>query len=560
MSVSIPDFWRVAVESRLLTTEQCQQLADAFDEVKGAARQGNARTLAEWLISENVLTRYQTRILLSGRSGPFVFGEYEVYDSIRDGPLAGMFRAVHTPTSHRVILQFLAGPATEISAQWSLLLERLRTQCDIQHPHLQRSFEVVDMTSFKYLVVEDLRGKPLEAIFVDGTHLSPQEACRIARCAALGLAQLHQTNSVHGGVRPQRLWMEDGGNTKLLRDPLEGMSPIDLTQPDADGGVLTRADYLAPEFLQSGKRPDVLTDIYSLGCTLYHLLAGTPPFPGGDVRQKMSRHANERIQPLEQLDIPQPIAQLVSYMMAKNPAVRYQDASLVAEQLTPMVDASHQKISLPTPAATLTAYESAVQQKQALPAVQPSSIQAVSAALAVPSSGAGQAASTTAGSHVAPTIYGTGAAIKASNSAVRARLNRTKSAQKMMALKIGVGVSAATVLLLFGMILLNSTGGGTDGESGSGDDAAEIETDGSVVPETAPSNAAGQPGAGTNGQSETPASGSGLDNDGSGEGNDIDDAAPEPDQSPPPGESQRNNDLLAFRHSAANNDTLPRVF
>jgi hypothetical protein len=114
--------------------------------------------------------------------------------------------------------------------------------------------------------------------------------------------------------------------------------------------------------------------------------------------------------------------------------------------------------------------------------------------------------------------------------------------------------------LLFGLILLSSVGGGPDRGSGSGGDAAEMETDGSVIPETAPSDATGQPGAGTNGQSETPASGSGLDNDDSGERNETDDANPDPGQSPPPGESQQNNDLLAFRDTAAKNSTLSEVF
>ncbi len=560
MPVSIPDFWELATESGLLTAEQCRQLADGFGEVKGAAKQGNARTLAEWLISKHVLTRYQARILLSGRTGPFAFGEYEIYDSFKDGPLAGMFQAVHTTTSHRVILQFLTGAATETAAQWSLLNQRLLTQCDIQHPHLQRSFEVVDMTSFKFLVVEDLRGKPLEASLTDDTPLSRQEACRIVRCAALGLAQLHQIDSVHGDVCPGRLWIEDGGNVKLLHDPLDGMSPVDLTQPDADGALLSRTDYLAPEFLQPGKRPNVLTDIYALGCTLYHLLTGTPPFPGGDLRQKMNRHASERIQPLEQMDISQPVAQLVNYMMAKNPTVRYQDASLVAEQLTPMVDANRLKIKPPTPAATLTAYETAILQQQAFPGIQTSPIQAAPAAVAVPSPGAGQGVTTTAGSQVAPSVREAGATIKASNSTVSARSNRNKPVQKTMAVKVGVGVGAAVVLLLFGLILLSGAGGGRDGESGSDDDAAEMESDGGAVPEMEPSEAAGQPGAGTNGQSETPASGSAPDNDGSEEGIKIDDRNPVPDQSPPPVESKQNNDLLAFRHSAANNDTLPVGF
>src|SRR5690606_21911251 len=95
------------------------------------------------------------------------------------------------------------------------------------------------------------------------------------------------------------------------------------------------ADYLAPELMQPGRAPDPLSDVYALGCTLYCLLTGNPPFAGGNVQQKMQRHATEPIRPLEAFGIGPPLAQLVPYLMAKNPAVRLQSAAIVAEQLAP---------------------------------------------------------------------------------------------------------------------------------------------------------------------------------------------------------------------------------
>ena len=71
MSISFPDFWKLIIESRLLTADQCQQLSAQYGSVAGTAVQGNAKTLAEWLVSQNVLSRYQAGILLGGRSGPF---------------------------------------------------------------------------------------------------------------------------------------------------------------------------------------------------------------------------------------------------------------------------------------------------------------------------------------------------------------------------------------------------------------------------------------------------------------------------------------------------------
>ena len=110
MSVEIPEFWQLLSESRLLVPEECDELAQAFGGVKGAAKQGNSRTLAEWLIAEGRITRYQSTLLLAGTPGPFFYGEYRVHDRMGEGLLAGRFRATHVPTSHGVILEFISGP------------------------------------------------------------------------------------------------------------------------------------------------------------------------------------------------------------------------------------------------------------------------------------------------------------------------------------------------------------------------------------------------------------------------------------------------------------------
>ena len=364
MAASIPEFWQLLTDSRLVTAEQCQQLMASFGQVKGAVTQGNARTLAEWLISRGVLTRYQTMVLMAGRSGPFLYGDYKLYDRLESGALAGMFRAVHMPTQHPVVLQFLTGPATQDPRQWAALAPQLQVHSAVQHPHLQRCFEVVDLTSYRFLVVEDLRGQSVDQLLLGGQRLAPAEACRIVRCAALALTPLHQRGVAHGDIRPGRLWLEQGGNVKLLREPVNGFAPVFLSQPDAAGSLALRADYLAPEFLQEGKSPDALTDIYALGCTLYELLAGQPPFPGADLRTKMHQHATQPIQPLDAVGVPQALTQVVAYLMAKNPAVRYQHLNQVIAQVSPFVDTSRLNVASPKPPATQAAYERAIQQRQ----------------------------------------------------------------------------------------------------------------------------------------------------------------------------------------------------
>jgi serine/threonine-protein kinase len=358
MAVSLSDFWKLAVDSRLLTGEQCRQLSAGFQDVKGALQ---SSTLAEWLISRNVLTRYEATVLLAGRAGPFFYGDYRVFDHVSSGPPAGTFRAVHVPTGHPVMLQFLSGSATQEAA----LAATLRAAEDIRHPHLQRLHTLADTGAYRFLVFEDLAGRTLDQQLAAHRRLPPAEACRIVRCAAIALAHLHQHQTVHGDLRPAQLWLDGNGHVKVVRDPAGGPTPVPWTQPELAACLVARADYAAPELAQPGRRPDAASDLYALGCTLYHLLSGQPPFPGGDLAQKLSRHAAQPIPALEPFGVPTAVAQIVNGLLAKNPTVRPPHAAHVISQLTPLVAPAQWNTRPPLPPPTLAAWEQALRQRRA---------------------------------------------------------------------------------------------------------------------------------------------------------------------------------------------------
>lgn len=363
MSLSIVDFWKLVRQSKLLSGEQCQKFHSEF--ARNPSGENSGPALADWLVGKNVISRYQAKVLLAGQPGPFEYGEYRVYDRIESGRLGGWFRAVHAPTAHPVLLQFQAGPAAQDAAAWSAIVAEVDIAAAIASPYLQQWHEAANLGTFKFLVSEDLRGGTLEERLASG-RIPPPEAARLGMMAALALVQMHAAGRMHGDLRPGNLWLtplpNHPGHHKVLRDPTGAMASA-LFNP-AEPNAAMRADYLAPEFLHHGKLPDVLTDLYALGCTLYHLLTGAPPFAGGTAEQKLARHAAEPIRPLEHFGVPQPLAQLVTYLMAKNPAVRYQQAAVVAEQLMPFVDPAMLHLPIPTPAASLAAYENMLRAKR----------------------------------------------------------------------------------------------------------------------------------------------------------------------------------------------------
>jgi serine/threonine protein kinase len=360
VNITIQDFWRLLGESRLLSQAQVQRLANDFAQLKHKS-QPTPRTLAQWLMDHRAISKYQATVLLAGRPGPFFYGEYKVYERADKGWLSGCFRAVHHPTKHPVLLRFVSGAVLTEARLWAAASANTSAAAAIVSPYLQRHFEAVDLQKFKFIVSEDVRGTGLDEKTAAG-RVRPAEACRIMRLVALGLTEMHSQGRVCGDLRLATIVREaapNEPNIKLLYLAHQQPGAIDFAQGGASEAIAARADYLAPELLTPGRPPDALADIYALGCTLYALLSETLPFAGGTVEQKLARHLSEPIKPLETFGIPQPLAQLVTYLMAKNPGVRYQSAAVVAEQLGMFVEPAAIRIQPPAEPPTLGAYEAA---------------------------------------------------------------------------------------------------------------------------------------------------------------------------------------------------------
>lgn len=378
MSIAIAEFWKLAVESRLLAPSDCQRLEAAFTGVKGAASQGNAATLGEWLAANGTLSRYQVQTLLARRPGPFIFGDYCVYDRIRskEGRLAGLYRAMHVAAPHPVLLYFLSPEIAGNAEAWQAAAGQIAWACWVGHPFVCECYQLLDVGKFKVVAIENLPGEALGANLTGGVRVAPHDACRLVYQAALGLARLHQLGLVHGEIRPENLWLMPDGNVKLLQvplapEPLRGPRPIDWSTPTTK--LLTAAEYAAPELAQQGHPPDVLTDIYALGATLYHLIAGAPPFPGNDIEAKIVLHASEPVASLAKYGAPPQLDSVIAYLLAKDPSQRYQQAAQVAEALAYFVDPAALN-AMPAVPATLPQFDHWLQQQVRVPGTAPGSI------------------------------------------------------------------------------------------------------------------------------------------------------------------------------------------
>ena len=265
-------------------------------------------------------------MLTAGRPGPFVFGQFVIQEQIDSGRLAPWFRAI--VKDRKCLVVFVAQLSAD-RGQFEAIAERAYWAISVKSPHVSGVLRFDDSQP-PFIAVENLEGQSLRELLAVRP-CSLEEACRIGFQAALGLVALHAQHVSHRGVRPENLWVETSGTTKLLQFPCR-TDPLDT----APLGLLA-VDYLAPELSDEGQAPDELADVYALGCTLYELISGSVPFPGGGVREKIVRHQSEIPRRLDELcpGTPEDVADLVAEMLDKEPKLRCQTASHVAHLLAP---------------------------------------------------------------------------------------------------------------------------------------------------------------------------------------------------------------------------------
>lgn len=355
MSISVADFWRLIAESGLLTAVEIQQAASSIRPEAAS----DLQQVARGLVQSGKLSRYQAKILLAGKPGPFVYGDYVVYDRAEGPRLAGLFRARHLPTNHPVCLMFLAGAALNDPQALARLTPQVAVarQASQGQPRLSGCYQFVDLGKFKFLVVESLKGDTLEAwLTKSSTKLTISAASRIVRSVAQGLVSFHSLGQAHGHIRPANLWLNEDGSAKVLQFPLIS-DPLETKAPPAT--VAAQIDYLAPELATPASLADSRSDVYSLGCLLFTLLAEQPPFAGGERGSKLGRDAQEVAAAIAKLDshVPVPLRQVLTYMLQKDPARRYADASAVADALQAFSGGDPHSTAEPT----LAAYESWLQ-------------------------------------------------------------------------------------------------------------------------------------------------------------------------------------------------------
>lgn len=275
---------------------------------------------------------------------------YRLLGQLGAGGMGTVYKAEHRLMQRVVALKVIRSEFTAKPTAVTRFHHEVRSAARLSHPHIVTAYDAERIGDVHFLVMEFVDGSSLDQFVRQSGPLPVRQACDFIRQAAMGLDAAHQHGMVHRDIKPQNLMVTPDGGIKILDFGLARFaSEHDPALVSGESAGLTAAnvmlgtpDYIAPEQASDARSADTRADVYSLGCTLYFLLAGHPPFPGGSHLEKLSSHIVLTPPPLDELrnGVPAEVLAIIDRMMAKNPDHRYQTPAEVVRDLEPLTVAN----------------------------------------------------------------------------------------------------------------------------------------------------------------------------------------------------------------------------
>jgi serine/threonine protein kinase len=345
MELSVQNVYGLLLRSKLLPVDAARVMFERWQKEAGAASAGPEQ-FSRWMVANRYVTEYQAGLLSRGHADGFFIGEYKILDRLGQGRMAGVYQAVHE-CGQRVAIKVLPPSRARDPHILARFQREARLALRLKHPNIVRSFQVGKDGELYFLVMEYLEGETLEEVLQRRKRLPPAEAVRLVYQVLLGLQHIHEQNLVHRDLKPANLMLVPAGpdttanSTVKILDMGMGRVLFDESAPEAgmgltaEGIVLGTPDYMAPEQAKDARSVDIRADIYSVGCVLYHCLAGQPPFPDTSLIKQVIRHATEPPRPVKELNpaVPDGLQQILNWMLAKDPAQRYPTPDRAAQAL-----------------------------------------------------------------------------------------------------------------------------------------------------------------------------------------------------------------------------------
>jgi WD40 repeat protein/serine/threonine protein kinase len=260
---------------------------------------------------------------------------YRIVKKLGEGGMGAVYQAEDKQLQRFVALKVMKPELAVKSTARERFLREARAAAKLKHDHIVTIYQVGEDGGVPFLAMEYLEGIALDEVLKKDRKLSLAQVLKIGREIALGLAAAHEKGLIHRDVKPGNIWLDSskGGRVKLLDFGLARATSDDV-QLTQEGAIVGTPAYMAPEQAQA-KLIDARSDLFSLGCVLYRLCAGRLPFLGETTMAVLLSLSTDTPPAIRVLNpkVPVPLAELITRLLAKNPAERPSSAQAVVEAI-----------------------------------------------------------------------------------------------------------------------------------------------------------------------------------------------------------------------------------
>jgi serine/threonine-protein kinase len=271
-----------------------------------------------------------------------VLGQYRILERLGSGGMGRVYKAVHPVMERVVALKIISPRLMKESSARARFQREVRHAARLIHPNIVVAYDAAEVEGQYFLVMEYIPGRDLAQLLMRYSRPPVALACEIIRQAALGLQYAHEHGMVHRDIKPANLMVTsarpqpDGATiegwpqpplVKILDFGLARLNAVDGLSLGSgetltvEGCIVGTPEFMAPEQGRDSRLVDTRSDIYSLGCTLYTMLAGRPPFKAASSFEIAVMHLSQPPQPITHYNtaLPPELAGVVHRMLAKQP-------------------------------------------------------------------------------------------------------------------------------------------------------------------------------------------------------------------------------------------------
>lgn len=324
-------------KSRLAEPEVLEKALEAIRSEHAGELPAEPVELAKALQKHKVITRWHCEKLLQGKYKGFFLGKHKLLGHIGSGGMSSVYLAEHTMLHDLRAIKVLPQSRLGKSSYLKRFQQEAKAIASLNHPNVVRAHDIDNQGDTHYIVMEYVDGDDLQTIVKKKGPLSFEKVANYVAQAAHGLQHAHEVGLIHRDVKPANILINSRGQVKILdlglalfADDVQASLTIDYNDK-----VLGTADYLAPEQALNSHKVDPRADLYGLGCTMYFMLTGHPPFPEGTIAQRIAKHQKEMPKEIRKIrpECPGELEGICWKLMQKDPKFRYTSAAQTAEVL-----------------------------------------------------------------------------------------------------------------------------------------------------------------------------------------------------------------------------------